>query len=182
MLKKLFLSLVVILSITVLAGCQSNEKEDLFYFVHDAAAIGQWIPMETPAPGGGEGSVTVSGNVAIVKAAADGWGGVQSAPFTIDLSKDPMLFVQVAESADGYKWGAKFVPTVPAVDGHEWGVYLIEDNDFKWNNYAVSDIVAKLGQDFIDLYGTEVEGVIWIMAAGAEATVEVTEIKLMNQK
>jgi hypothetical protein len=184
MFKKLVLTLALVLSVTMLAGCQKEEEEkELFFYTQTAEDISKWTSMETPAPGGGEGTVTLTDNVAVIKAAADGWGGVQSAPITLDLSKDPMFFVQVKESADGFKWGAKFVPTTPEVDGHEWGVYLIEDNNFKWNNYAAVDIKEKLGQDFIDIYGEEVEGVLWIYAAGSpEATVEVTQAKMLNQK
>lgn len=182
MFKKIVLSFIVIFTFTLLAGCK-KEQENLFFYTQNATEIAEWKSMVTPAPGGGEGTVTAGDNVAIVKAAADGWGGIQSEPVTLDLTKDPLLFVQIKENADGFKWGAKFVPTTPAVDGHEWGVYLIEDNNFKWNNYAVSDIKAKLGQDFIDIYGEKIEGVIWIYTAGGpEATVEVTSVKLMNQK
>jgi hypothetical protein len=94
-----------------------------------------------------------------------------------------MLLVQVRENLDGFKWGAKFVPSNLQVEDHAWGFYLIEDNNFKWNNYAGVDLREKLGQDFIDLYGEKVEGVFWIYAAGSpEAVVEITSVKIFNQK
>ncbi len=183
MIKKILLTLVVVMSITLISGCQKSDnssKPITFTYTQNADQLAQWVPMVTP--GGGEGTVTAGDTAAIVHAAADGWGGVQSQEITLDLSKNPLLFVQVKENQDGFKWGAKFVPSTPLVDGHEWGVYLIEDNNFKWNNYAVSDIKAKLGQDFIDVYGTQVKGVLWIYATGSpDATVEVTSVKILNQ-
>jgi hypothetical protein len=150
-----------------------------FIYSADLNAIANWGAMVTP--GGGEGSVTKGDEAAIIKAAEDGWGGVQSEPFTIDLSKNPLLFVQIMESNDGFKWGAKFTPSDPVVEDHEWGFYLIADNNFKWNNYAVVDLRERLG-DFIDLYGESIEGVLWIYAAGGpEAEVEVTSVKIANQ-
>ncbi|GAA0316994.1 hypothetical protein GCM10008967_04480 [Bacillus carboniphilus] len=186
MFKKLGLTLALILTIGFLAACQQEEskgeaQEELFHYTQTAEDIAEWTSMETP--GGGEGSVELGDNVAVIQAAPDGWGGVQSAPVTIDLTKDPMLFVQVKENADGFKWGAKFVPTTPEIEDHAWGVYLIEDNNFKWNNYAVSELNVKLDQSFRDMYGDKVEGVIWIYATGSpEATVEVTSVKMLNQK
>ena len=182
MLKKFVLS-GLILSVLLFVGCQQKaaEEESLFYYTQSAKEIADWASMVTP--GGGEGSAELGDNVAIVKAAADGWGGVQSAPITLDLTKEPMLFVQIKESADGFQWGAKFVPSDPEIEDHEWGMYLIEDNGFKWNNYAVSDIGYKLDQSFIDVYGEKVEGVLWIFAAGGpEAVVEISQVKIMNQK
>src|SRR5690606_462187 len=189
MFKKWALAFGLILAIGILGACSDSDKEnksgkeaqELFFYEQSAEDISKWTSMETP--GGGEGSVTLGDSVAVVKAAADGWGGVQSAKVKIDLYKDPMLFVQVKENADEFKWGAKFVPSSPEIEDHEWGVYLIEDNNFKWNNYAAVDIKEKLGQSFIDLYGQEIEGVIWIYATGGpDATVEVTQVKMLNQK
>ena len=183
MYKKLGLIGLLVIAIAIFVGCQDSTDggEDLFFYTETAEEIAEWGSMETP--GGGEGSVELGDGVAIVQAAADGWGGIQSEPITIDLSKDPLLFVQVSESADGFQWGAKFVPTNPEIEDHEWGMYVIEDNNFKWNNYAVADIREKLGESFIDLYGEEVEGYIWIHAAGGpEATVEISQVKMLNQK
>ncbi len=181
MLKKFLLTIGFILVLALISGCQEQEAKELFFYKQSAEEIANWTAMVTP--GGGEGSVELGDDVAIVKAAQDGWGGVQSAPMTIDLSKDPMVFVQVKESADGFRWGAKFVPTTPAIEEHAWGIYLIEDNNFKWNNYAAVDMKDKLGESFIEMYGEEVEGVLWIYASGGpEAEVQVTEVKMLNQQ
>jgi hypothetical protein len=166
----------------VQSGVQAVVQSGVSYsYTKNAQEVARWTSMVTP--GGGEGSVSSGSNVAIIKAAPDGWGGVQSEKITLDLSKEPVLLVQVRENADGFKWGAKFVPSTPAVEDHAWGFYLIEDNNFKWNNYAGVDLRAKLGQDFIGLYSEKVEGVIWLYATGSpEATVEITSVKMFNQK
>lgn len=173
-------------SLLFVAGCgeqSGNESSanELFSYTQDGADVAEWTSMETP--GGGEGSVELGDDVAIIHAASDGWGGVQSDTISIDLSRDPLLFVRVKESGDDFKWGAKFVPSSPEIDEHNWGMYLIEDNNFKWNNYAVVDIKDKLGESFVHLYGEDLEGVIWLMASGSsEATVEISEVKIMYQK
>ncbi|NLW60550.1 MAG: hypothetical protein GX073_09455 [Firmicutes bacterium] len=173
--------LVVLCGVLLLAAGCGSKQDDIYFWVKDYNDIAQWQPMVTP--GGGEGSVEKGDQVAIIKAAPDGWGGVQSEKVTLDLSKRPMLLVQVRENQDGFKWGAKFVPSNLQMEDHAWGFYLIEDNNFKWNNYAGVDLREKLGQIFIDMYGEKVEGVFWLYAAGSpEATVEVTSVKMFNQK
>jgi hypothetical protein len=180
--RKMLLFFILVLAAGMLAACQGKggkSSGELIAWSQSAAEVAKWTSMVTP--GGGEGTVEAGDNVAIIKAAADGWGGVQSQKITIDFSKNPMLFVRVKENADGFKWGAKFVPSNPEIDDHAWGVYLIEDNNFKWNNYGAVDMRAKVGEDFISMYGEKIEGVIWIYAAGSpEAVVEVSEVKIMN--
>lgn len=172
--------LLLLIVTVVFAGCNSADEE-LFSYNKSFEDIAKWNSMVTP--GGGEGSVTKGDGVAIIHAAADGWGGVQSEMITIDSAKNQLLFVQVNESVDGVKWGAKFTPATPEVDGHAWGFYLIEDNNFKWNNYAVADINFKLGEEFFDVYGDQVEGYLWIYSAGSpEAEVEITSVKILDQK
>jgi len=181
--KRLFVVVMALVMGTVfLAGCQSNTSTGtLFIYSKDYSDIASWGSMVTP--GGGEGSVTKGDSVAVIQAAEDGWGGVQSEEVTLDLTKAPILLVQISECADEYKWGIKFVPSDPAVEDHAWGFYLIEDNNFKWNNYGGVDIKNKLGDEFVDLYGESVKGVFWIYATGGpEATVEVTTVKMFNQK
>lgn len=178
--KKVFLAPVLLGVLLLAAGCQKTN-DDIYFWVRDYNDIATWQPMVTP--GGGEGTVEMGDQVAIIKAAPDGWGGVQSEKVTLDLSKHPMLLVQVRENHDGFKWGAKFVPSNLQMPDHAWGFYLIEDNNFKWNNYAGVDLRAKLGQIFIDMYGEKVEGVFWLYAAGSpEATVEITSVRMFNQK
>lgn len=166
-------------ALLVMVSCQGRGA--LWIYNKSFQDIAAWNSMVTP--GGGEGSASRGDNAAIIKAAPDGWGGVQSEKITLDLTKEPVLLVQVRENADGFKWGAKFVPSKPAVEDHAWGFYLIEDNNFKWNNYAGADLKLKLGQDFIDLYGQKAEGVIWLYAAGSpDAAVEITSVKIFNQR
>ncbi|MDR0554608.1 MAG: hypothetical protein LBG76_07410 [Treponema sp.] len=180
MVRKCVIAVMAAAFVFASAGCQKQGGVSWVYN-WDSNSIAAWGPMATP--GGGEGSVSRGGGAAIVHAAADGWGGVQSGKISLDLSKDPVLLVQVRENADGFKWGAKFVPANPAVDDHAWGFYLIEDNNFKWNNYAGTDMKLKLGQDFTGLYGEKFEGVLWIYAAGSpDATVEITSVRIFNQK
>jgi len=180
MFKKVFVASMLLVVMLLSAACTQGAK-GVYIYEKDYQAISAWKPMETP--GGGEGTVEKGDSAAIIKAAPDGWGGVQSEKVTLDLSKNPMLLVQVRENLDGFKWGAKFVPSNLQVEDHAWGFYLIEDNNFKWNNYAGVDLREKLGKDFIDLYGEKVEGVFWIYAAGSpEAVVEVTSVKIFNQK
>ncbi|MGL4336992.1 MAG: hypothetical protein ACRCST_08845 [Turicibacter sp.] len=178
--KKLLLAGLLVAAAGVTTACGQAATE-LFSYVAPASQIATWGPMVTP--GGGEGSASLADNVAVVQAAADGWGGVQSEKMTLDLTKDPMLMVQVKESPDGCNWGVKFLPSDILVEGHEWGLYLFEDNNFKHNNYAATDLNAKLGEDFKAVYGDKVEGSLWIMAAGGPTcTVEVSEVKILDQK
>lgn len=184
--KRTFLfTAAVILTAAAMTACSvfggSGGGASPYFYNKGFTDIAAWTSMVTP--GGGEGSVSRGDNAAVIKAAPDGWGGVQSEKITVDFTKDPVLLVQVRENADEYKWGVKFVPAKPAVEDHAWGLYLIEDNNFKWNNFAGTDLRAKLGQDFIGLYGEKVEGVFWIYAAGGPtATVEITSVRMFNQK
>jgi len=183
MYKKPFIALILLLALATLGtACLAESAPEALSFIYEAdfEAISEWGSMVTP--GGGEGSVTKGDNAAIIKAAADGWGGVQSEPITIDLSKNPFLFVQVMENHDGFVWGAKFTPSDPIIEDHAWGFYLIADNNFKWNNYAVVDMKERLN-DYIDLYGETIEGVLWVYPAGSpEAEVEVTSVKIANME
>ena len=180
MMKKMVFAISVLAVLLNSTGCKQDAKS-VYSYNMDFKEISKWTAMVTP--GGGEGSVTKADNVAIIKAAPDGWGGVQSEKITLDLTKDPILLVQVKESRDGFKWGVKFVPSTLQIEDHAWGFYLIEDNNFKWNNYAGVDLRAKLGQDVIGLYGEKIEGVFWIYTTGGpESTVEITGLKIFNQK
>jgi hypothetical protein len=117
-----------------------------------------------------------------IKAAADGWGGVESEYFEIDLSKEPIILAQIFENPDGYNWGMKIVPENPIAD-HEWGLYVINDNNLKWNKYAGANLAQALGDDFKDIYGEKSKIKIWIYPAGGpEGTVSVSEIVVVNTK
>lgn len=147
--------------------------------------IAEWKPMETPTEGSGSGSVietnTTDGFVTI-QAAEDGWGGVESGYIELDLEKEPMIFAQVFENPDGCKWGLKVVPE-NATEDQAWGLYLIEDNNLKWNKYAGVKVTSVLDEDFQAVYGTKVKVKLWAFAAGGpEATVSISEIKVVNTK
>lgn len=185
--KKITLFLAASLFLILLAGCsESIDKKDNqpFYFYYKSGEeIAGWKAMETPSAGSGEGTVEKGDSIAVVKAASDGWGGVQSEEFTLDLSKNPVILVQVNDIDDNYKWGLKFVPSDPEIEGHAWGFYLIEDNNYKWDNYAGVNIAEKLGKAIIDLYGEKIDGVLWIYASGSlEARVNVTSIRMYNEQ
>ncbi|GHV31468.1 hypothetical protein AGMMS4952_20300 [Spirochaetia bacterium] len=174
--KKYLYCALALMVVLLVSACKNGPE---FVYEKSWTDVAAWKSMITP--GGGEGSVVRGDSSAIIQAAPDGWGGVQSEKITLDLSQNPILLIQVRENADGFKWGAKFVPDSPAIPDHAWGFYLIEDNNFKWNNYAGTDIRLKLGQDFIDIYGEKAEGVFWIYAAGSpDATVEISSVKILN--
>ncbi len=182
--KVLCAAMAAAMALSMTACSKGNGNQNLYFYDKTADDVSAWKPMETPSEeGGGSGSVTKGDKTAVIQAAFDGWGGIQSEKITLDLTKEPVLMIQVKENADGFKWGAKFVPSDPVISDHEWGFYLIEDTNFKYNNYAAVDLKAKLGQDFIDAYGDKVEGVLWIYAAGSpDATVEISSVKMFNQK
>jgi hypothetical protein len=177
--RKCLFTAAVVMAVTAMTACSIGGSP--YFYNKGFTDIASWGSMVTP--GGGEGSVSRGDTAAVIKAAPDGWGGIQSEKITLDFSREPVLLVQVRENTDEYKWGVKFVPAKPAVEDHAWGLYLIEDNNFKWNNFAGTDLRVKLGQDFIGLYGEKVEGVFWIYAAGGPtATVEITSVRMFNQK
>ncbi len=147
--------------------------------------IAKWESMKTPTEGSGSGSVvetnTTDGFVT-VQAAEDGWGGVESDYIELDLEKEPMILAQIFENPDGSKWGLKVVPENASED-HQWGLYLVEDNNLKWNKYAGVDVTSVLDEDFQAVYGTKVKVKLWAFAAGGpESTVSISEIKVVNTK
>ncbi len=93
-----------------------------------------------------------------------------------------MILAQIFENPDGYNWGMKVVPENPIAD-HEWGLYIINDNNLKWNKYAGVKLSEALGDDFKDIYGEQCKVKIWIYPAGGpEGTVSVSEILVVNTK
>ena len=76
----------------------------------------------------------------------------------------------------------KVVPENP-IEDHEWGLYIIPDNNLKWNKYAGVDLKEALGDDFTDIYGEQCNIKLWIYPAGGpEGTVSVSEILVVNTK
>lgn len=147
--------------------------------------IAKWESMKTPTEGSGSGSVVetnTSEGFATIKAADDGWGGVESEYIELDLEKEPMLFAQIFENPDGSNWGIKVVPE-NAIEDHQWGLYIVPDNNLKWNKYAGANLCDVLDEDFQAIYGTKVKVKIWVFAAGGpESTVSVSELKIINTK
>lgn len=181
--KKILLFTAVLMAAGILGGCVKKDSQPLYFYYKTGEDIAGWEPMKTPGGGSGEGSVEKGDGIAVVKAAADGWGGVQSEEITLDLTRNPVLLVQINDIDDSYKWGVKFVPSDPEIEGHGWGFYLIEDNNYKWDNYAGVNISEKLGKTITDLYGEQISGVFWIYAAGSpDAKVNVTSIRMFNER
>lgn len=187
--KLLALGLVLVMAASLLAGCGSKKADSkggwsvVKQFSYKD--IASWGTMQTPSEGSGSGSVDgvndTDGYVTI-KAASDGWGGLESGYFEIDLSKEPMILAKIFENPDGYNWGMKVVPE-NAIEDHEWGFYIMPDNNLKWNKYGGANLKEALGDDFISIYGEKCKVKLWIYPAGGpEATVSVSEILLLNTK
>lgn len=188
--KKRVIAIMGVIALTLgLTACGSGAKSggNSWQVVNEFSYtdIADWGAMQTPSEGSGSGSVTETNTTdgfVTIKAADDGWGGLESDYIEIDLSKDPILFAQIFESPDGYTWGMKIVPENP-IEDHEWGLYVIPDNNLKWNKYAGVDLKSMLGEDYIALYGEQSKVKIWIYAAGGpEGTVSVSDIILVNTK
>ena len=183
--KLLVLVMTVVTAAACLTGCGNGKSGN-----DNAAAAGTWSvsqefsykdiaswgSMQTPSEGSGAGSIAGtndSDGYVTIQAASDGWGGVESGYFEIDLSKDPIILAKIFENPDGYSWGMKVVPENP-IEDHEWGLYIIPDNNLKWNKYAGVDLKEALGDDFTDIYGEQCNIKLWIYPAGGpEGTVSV---------
>lgn len=187
MMKKLLSAgLVLVMAAGILTGCGSKENggwEVTQNFGYNN--IAEWTSMQTPSEGSGAGTIDAKNDAdgyVTIKAAADGWGGVESGYFEIDLAKDPIILAQIFENPDGYTWGMKIVPENPIAD-HEWGLYVIPDNNMKWNKFAGVDLKEALGSDFTDIYGEQCKVKLWIYPAGGpEGTVSVSQILVVNTK
>lgn len=187
--KLLALGLTLVMAVSLLTGCGSKKADSKggWSVVKEFGYkdIASWGTMQTPSEGSGSGSVDgvndTDGYVTI-KAAADGWGGLESGYFEIDLSKEPMILAKIFENPDGYNWGMKVVPE-NAMEDHAWGFYIMPDNNLKWNKYAGVNLKEALGDDFISVYGEKCKVKLWIYPAGGpEAVVSVSEILLINTK
>ncbi len=182
------LAMAAVMAIGCLAGCGKNEESgtgwtEVQHFTYKD--IASWTSMQTPSEGSGSGSVEGTNDTdgyVTIHAASDGWGGVESGYFEIDLSKDPIILVKIFENPDGYNWCLKVVPENP-IEDHEWGCYVIPDNNLKWNKYAGADLNEALGEEFKSIYGEQCKIKIWISAAGGpDGVVSVSEILVMNTK
>jgi len=190
MMKKLLaLGLALVMAASLFAGCSSKKADNKggWSVVQQFSYkdIASWGTMQTPSEGSGSGSVEgvndTDGYVTI-KAAPDGWGGLESGYFEIDLSKEPMILAKIFENPDGYNWGMKVVPE-NVLEDHAWGFYIMPDNNLKWNKYAGVNLKEALGDDFISVYGEKCKVKLWIYPAGGpEAVVSVSEILLVNTK
>lgn len=188
--KKIKMAALLMTMVFVITACNNNSSNDGkgTWKVTDTFSysdIAKWNTMKTPSEGSGSGSAietnTKDGFVTI-KAADDGWGGLESSYLEIDLDKEPVIIAKIYENPDGSNWGMKIVPE-NAIEDHAWGLYLVPDNNLKWNKYAGVDLTSVLDDDFRAIYGSKFKVKIWIYAAGGpESTVSVSEIKLFNTK
>ena len=188
MMKKLLaMGIAVVMTAGCLTGCGAKKPAGGWEVTQNFSYkdIASWGSMQTPSDGSGAGTIASTNDVdgyVTIKAAADGWGGVESEYFEIDLSKEPIILAQICENPDGYNWGMKIVPENPIAD-HEWGLYVINDNNLKWDKYAGANLAEALGDDFKDIYGEKSKIKIWIYPAGGpEGTVSVSEIVVVNTK
>ena len=179
------LGLAAALALGCLAGCGNNDSSsggwtEVAHFTYQD--IASWGSMQTPTEGSGSGTVEGTNDTdgyVTIHAASGGW---ESDYFEIDLSKDPVIFAKIFENPDGYTWCMKVVPENP-IEDHKWGLYVIPDNNLKWNKYAGADLKEALGEEFTSIYGEQCKIKIWISAAGGpDSTVSVSEIFVMNTK
>jgi len=179
---KRFLALILVFVLgAFLVSCEDDGwKVDEVFTYKD---ISNWVGMVTPDAGAAGSVVETDDDEGFVsiKGGESGWGGIQSGEITLDLKRDPLIFIRIFENNDPFKWGMKFLPN-DSSEEHEWGIYLFEDNNFKHKKYAVVDVNDQIGEA-LEEYGDKVTGVLWVFSAGHEdATVEVMEIKIVYQK
>lgn len=186
--KKITMAVTLLVAmVCVLAGCSAKSADGTWNVVksYGYSDIAAWGTMQTPVEGSGSGSVVEKNDAdgfVTIQAAEDGWGGLESEYIEFDLTKEPMVFAQIFENPDGCNWGMKIVPEGASED-HAWGLYLVPDNNLKWNKYAGVKVTDVLDEDFRAIYGDKVKAKIWVFAAGGpEATVSVSEIKVVNTK
>ncbi len=178
---------VVCLLAIGLTACGKPAETNGWSVVHEFSYkdIASWQSMKTPVEGSGAGTVGATDDASgftTIKAASDGWGGVESDYFEIDLAKDPMILAKIFECPDGSKWGMKILPE-NAIEDHQWGLYIVPDNTMKWNCFAGVDLKSALGEDFVSIYGEQCKVKIWIYPAGGpDTTVSVSEIMVVNTK
>lgn len=176
--KKL-LALVSLLLVFTLAACGAPAQEsgwELAYsFSYDEIAL--FDKMVTPGGEADQGSVFSidhEGGFVTIKAGPNGWGGVQTPALTLDLSREPIFLVRVKESPDAFRWGAQTL--LSSLVGESWGLYVINDNDMKWNQYAGGNVTDAIGVVYSE-YGTILDLHFWVYPAGSpDAFVEITEI------
>lgn len=186
--KNVKIAALLVSMVLVLTACSGGASKGETWDVEKSFScqeIAKWETMKTPNQGSGSGSVTeenTEDGFVTIKAADDGWGGLESEYIELDLDKDPMVLIKVFENPDGSNWGLKVVPENP-IEDHAWGMYLIPDNNLKWNKYAGVDVNSVLDDDFKAIYGSKFKVKLWVFAAGGpESTVSVSEIKVLNTK
>ena len=92
MMKKLLAaSLAVVMIAGCLTGCGDKKKSGGWEVAQNFTYkdIASWGSMQTPSEGSGAGTVESTNDAdgyVTIKAAADGWGGVESGYFEIDLA------------------------------------------------------------------------------------------------
>lgn len=182
--KKL-LGLASLLLVFTLAACGTPTEESGWELAYSFSYtdIAAFAPMVTPGGEADQGSVMGvdnDGGFVTIKAGPNGWGGVQTPALTLDLSREPIFLVRVNESPDAFKWGAQTI--LSSLVGESWALYVINDNDMKWNQYAGGNIADAIGVTYSE-YGTVLDLHFWIYPAGSpDAFVEITEILVFYTK
>lgn len=196
--KKVFLSVTLILTVAMLSACNAEDGEspsdnedngdeptetlEGWEVAHafDYEDIAEWDPMVTPngeADKGSVESVSEDGEFVAIKAGESGFGGLQTPALEVDLTRNPMLMVQVHESEDQFQWGAQTIITDHV--GDEWGLYVINDNDLKWNHYAGARVDEAIGAAYAN-YGDVVDLHFWLYPTGSEdAILEVSSVYIV---
>lgn len=184
--KKLLLLTALFTSMFVLAACDSAATEEGGYelaysFTYEEIAL--FDLMITPGGAVDQGvvmGVDHEGGFVTIKAGPNGWGGVQTPALNLDMSREPIFLVRVNESPDAFKWGVQTL--LSDLVGESWGLYIINDNDMKWNQYAGGNIADSIGVTYSD-YGTILDLHFWIYPAGSpDAFVQITEIVIFYTK
>ena len=101
MMKKLLaMGIAVVMIAVCLTGCGARKSAGGWEVTQNFSYkdIASWGSMQTPSDGSGAGTIASTNDAdgyVTIKAAADGWGGVESEYFEIDLSKEPIILAQI---------------------------------------------------------------------------------------
>ena len=194
--KKIYLSLILAAASLTLGDCESeteipgdneettedslehDEWEVAYAFDYDD--IAEWNPMITPSGEIDEGKVidlSDEGEYVTIQAGESGFGGLQTPALEVDMTRNPMLLTRVHESDDAFQWGSKVI--LSDLVGEDWGLYLINDNNMKWNHYAGARIDEAIGPIYND-YGDILDLHFWFYPTGGEeATVQLTSVYIV---
>ena len=183
---KKILGFLVLLSVFTLAACGTTEEQNSGWelaYSFTYAEIAEFALMITPGGADDQGSIVAvdhDGGFVRIQAGPNGWGGVQTPALNLDLSREPIFLVRVHESPDAFRWGAQTI--LSDLVGDSWALYVINDNDMKWNQYAGGNIADAIGVTYSE-YGDVLDLHFWLYPAGSpDAIVEITEILVFYTK